>query len=1277
MKKFFLPAISLVASLLTAQAQYFTNGNLVVFRLSGNDLNTNNGAAIFIDQYTTGGSLATSFAVPTTGANSIIQVGLSYAGLITLTPDNGHLLIPGYNIALASSTSQLNFTTGTVAPRSVATLDAYGNFSVPIKTSTVFSGYTLTGAASDGTNYWILGNGPPGEFATGVYPEVVYVGTASAATAVQVATNAFTSGPRGLNVYKTAGNYGLYACGFSATNYGYNTTPYGSGGFLLSNLSGVLPASPTGSTNLFPDGTSSAGTGCDLAINPAGTIAYLADLSFGVIKYTNNGSGWISNYTVQLTNAGYTSSGGKEAISVTADWSQSPPVVYATTAETYTNRLVKFSDTNGSFPAVINLAFGNIVSGAGGVTNTFRGVRFAPTTIPVITVPPVAFTTYPGQTATFSATVIGIPTPALQWYSNSPANPTYVAIPGATTTNLTLTSVTTNQNGSQFYLFASNTFGTTASIPVTLAVNDPAIVSNPIGATNFPGGSSVSLCVSALGSGTLTYQWLSNGIPIAGAQSSCYTAPSSAVSNTSLYSVIVSNSLNESITSAPAIVSYTPYLLYDTFSYPNGNLFGDPGSPWTDINGSNPELVTNGRVQISVSNATTDAQSFYDQPVSSSIVWASFTLNVSQLPSNIGGVYFANFEDTNFGFYGRIFLLTSNAPGLTPGMSPIAYPGTYRLGIANAQNDSTATSTTGPSAVVELDMAPGIDYQVVELYDMNSGFCQLAVNPSQSEGSAVYFPNGPNALTSGYAQDTFSASGLPMAAYGLRQRTGGGVMQMDNLEVSYDWNGSFSGFAAVTSAFAPAKANIGFLTHSFTNYSGNSNVLEVAASGIDLTYAWYQGGVALTDGNSLTGSATAALTINPEAGTNSGNYTVVITNSAGSVTSAVVAVSINTTPTAPSFTAAGGLEPVGTTIPEGGSVTFTATAVGTGPITYAWNYDGTPTGATGSSLTLSGVSTNQAGSYSVTATGAISPAATSSNAILIVTGPVTTNIHFLRSLISPSTFAVSDTTTLYTIQGTVINATNLTSGNTASYYLQDATGGINLFVTGDSTFRPALGDIVTATGVLSTFDDNLELDITSGAAFQTYTDLGAGSGLPSPALLSWNTAVVNPSSTVPTIEGSLVTMTNVYFETAGNFATATVAYPVTNSSGQAFTVFVTGQPNNLDGLPIPAFAYSVTGVLDQISTTTYELTVTRYSDIVTTPPPAVNVTAALTGAGRTNVTLKWISVPNDYTYSIRASTNVAGPYTNLASGLLFSTTNGTYTDVGPASTTKFYEITSP
>ena len=187
------------------------------------------------------------------------------------------------------------------------------------------------------------------------------------------------------------------------------------------------------------------------------------------------------------------------------------------------------------------------------------------------------------------------------------------------------------------------------------------------------------------------------------------------------YSVIVSNSLGNWITSSATVVSFTPVLLSDTFSYPNGNLFGDAGSPWIDINGTNPELVTNGRVQISENNATTDAQSLFSTPESGQVMWASFIINLSTLPSNPGGVYFANLEDTNFGFYGRIFVLTSNQPGFTPNISPVAFPGTYRLGIANGQGDSTGSLSTGPTAVVPLDLAPGIDYQVVFYLNLNPG----------------------------------------------------------------------------------------------------------------------------------------------------------------------------------------------------------------------------------------------------------------------------------------------------------------------------------------------------------------------------------------------------------------------------------------------------------------------------------------------------------------------------------------------------------------------------
>ena len=68
-----------------------------------------------------------------------------------------------------------------------------------------------------------------------------------------------------------------------------------------------------------------------------------------------------------------------------------------------------FVDSN-ALPIVVNLAT-NLV---GNPTNTFRGVRFAPLAYGYVSVPPVAFSGNPGGTATFSATVLGIPAPTVQ-----------------------------------------------------------------------------------------------------------------------------------------------------------------------------------------------------------------------------------------------------------------------------------------------------------------------------------------------------------------------------------------------------------------------------------------------------------------------------------------------------------------------------------------------------------------------------------------------------------------------------------------------------------------------------------------------------------------------------------------------------------------------------------------------------------------------------------------------------------------------------------------------
>jgi hypothetical protein len=1805
MKTTLFSVFALVACLFSAQAQYFTNGNLAVVRIGGpgeSVTTSDNGNSVWIDQYTTSGTLVSSLAIPSNGPNALIMDGEPYDGLMTLTPDGTHLVIGGFNTSAPYISNgvpaNFAFASSTNVPRAIATIDGYGNYALPIVNSNMFNTFTIAGAASDGSNFWAQGTG-----ATAAAYGVVYCGTATAPATNEVLTGV-VSGGRGLVIYGNA----LYALGYPS-----NTAVYPqAGAFMLADFSGNLPTNLTTASLPFPAGTAAASTPSDLAINPAGTIAYLADYDFGIVKFTNNGTGWVSNYTIYPTNAGYTASTGQHAISVTADFTQTPPVVYATTAEAITNRLVMFQDT-GAIPIVINLASNLNVSGVGGSTNTFRGVRFVPGSAPLITSQPASVVRSADGSATFTVTALGSPTLSYQWYTNGapvpgattasltyasvttfengtavdvvvangygtatssnatlsvnpnyfiPGNlvvvsvggpgqyvsstdsgntvsilqfttggtqvstlplpstgpnafvldgsategfmslsangqylvlggynaalplnvgtniledsvssnapravvtidgygnyampiantnvfnefnirgaafdgtnafwvsgsgslsgsPTYdsgviyvgppgstgvnvrvgitgtgnervlniynntlyvstgssthgifaitgpasppppigpptnapvntvaqpgsasgpydfvfdsgnttcyvadgnlggiikytnnagtwvsnyvllvggtgsatnaggvtadftqnppvvyattseatgnrlisivdsgpgssftllaqassslsgsnyfrgvrfvpgvppvitnqpaplvqdaggsvtftvgasgtpvldyqwhtngVAVSGATGSSFTLNPVTIDLNGTTVSAVVSNNYGTatssgalltvqapgapldvtikaptsvtvnaggtatfnvsavgsaltyiwqlngvalsdggsvsgssTAALTIspayatfngtytviasnsfgsfpannsaTLTVIDPVIITQPVGTTNVPGASAgATLSVTAAGAPTLSYQWLSNGVAVAGATTSSLNVANSGVIVSASYSVVVSNGLGNSITSAATVVSYTPVLLFDTFSYPNGDLFGDAGSPWTDINGTNPELVTNGRVEINESNFTTDAQSLFSQPERGTVMWASFIINLSTLPSNPGGTYFANLEDTNFGFYGRIFTLTSNQAGFTPNISPVAFPGTYRLGIANGQTDSTGTSSTGPTAVVPLDLAPGIDYQVVFFVNLNpvALFSGMAVNPASLGDVAA---NSAGGVSSGAALDSFNPA-LPMAAFGLRQRESGGlgegVMELDNLVVSFDWNGPGSGYPVVTAGITPAKPVIGLQPVGATNFSGNPYVMEVAASGIGtagtgLTYAWYQNGLALSDGYSVTGSATPTLTLNPLVATNSGTYHVVVSGAAGSVQSSNAVVLVDTTPTAPVFS----VQPAAnTTNSEGGSLTFTSLATGTGPITYAWYFDGNPLGVTTPDLTLTGLSTNESGTYYVIATGDNGAFTTpSSNAVLTVNGPKSVTIGYLRSLLNPITYEPSDGTTLFNVTGVITTATNQTTGDTASYYLQDSTGGINLFVTDGSDFRPALGDLVTATGTLSSFADNYEIDVIEGGTGFVDTILGTNNPLPTPILLPWgnDTAPLSPFLST-NVEGSVVVITNLYFENITNgqvFASGT-DYIITNNTGEMYTVFVSDQDTNfVTGKPIPQFAYSIAGPLIQ-DDTTIGISFTVYSNLVAPAslPPLTNVGtlgAAVTGAGGTNsVILKWTAVPSNYTYSVWSSTNLSQPFTNLVSGLVFTNAIGTYTDAGQTSATKFYEISSP
>ena len=157
---------------------------------------------------------------------------------------------------------------------------------------------------------------------------------------------------------------------------------------------------------------------------------------------------------------------------------------------------------------------------------------------------------------------------------------------------------------------------------------------------------------------------------------------------------------------------------------------------------------------------------------------------------------------------------------------------------------------------------------------------------------------------------------------------------------------------------------------------GQAASLSVVAAGTGpFTYQW------LKDGNALPGATSATYTIASVSVTDTGNYTVKVSNAFGSETSAECTVSLGA-PAAPVFTT----QPAAQTVTAGGTASFTAVVTGIPTPTLQWFKGNTPlAGQTSASLTISIVQLSDAGDYKVVATSLAAPSGvTSSTATLIV-----------------------------------------------------------------------------------------------------------------------------------------------------------------------------------------------------------------------------------------------------------------------------------------------------
>ena len=162
-----------------------------------------------------------------------------------------------------------------------------------------------------------------------------------------------------------------------------------------------------------------------------------------------------------------------------------------------------FTNLGVSDSGLYDVVVSNIVSS---LTSSVASVTVT-TAPPVFTLQPASATVLAGGAATLSVRVSGATPLYYQWYFQGGP------LLNKTNSELTLTSLTPASAG-PYFVIASNVFGTATSAVAQVTVNVGPTLSQMLSNTIVHVGDTVTLSVSATGTGTLGYSWQFNGASI-------------------------------------------------------------------------------------------------------------------------------------------------------------------------------------------------------------------------------------------------------------------------------------------------------------------------------------------------------------------------------------------------------------------------------------------------------------------------------------------------------------------------------------------------------------------------------------------------------------------------------------------------------------------------------------------------------------------------------------------------------------------------------------------
>lgn len=514
--------------------------------------------------------------------------------------------------------------------------------------------------------------------------------------------------------------------------------------------------------------------------------------------------------------------------------------------------------------------------------------------------------------------------PSYQWFKSGEI------IDGATGSQLTLTEISRADTGS--YTVEISAAGNDTLSSATIINVGPSIAHHPEPKTIID-GRPVTLSVVAQSSATLNFQWLRNGTPVSGGITQTLTVNqpgqyavrvSDSFGSITSNSVAVDESVPLSFTSIPlesqsVIIGNNLTLQFD-FQGPQGtsiqwlkdgdvipsetsNILNftpftspDTGSYLARLTTGDGRILESPEFEITAIGLPVIIDQSSDLDVA---LGAGFTLSSSAVINGSG---------TYSWFFNGSELAGESQPQLTIENAAVEDDGVYHFTVANG-----AGSVTSQPIIVKVITPPVILTHPADVAGTLGGTAAFTVDV-----------NGFEPITYQWLRNGIAIEGATGSTHAIRNLTAGDIGSY-SVRIS-----NFGGVTNSRSASLLLELPVEIVSQPtpINVAAGNQAILEVQISGAgNVRYQWFKNGVKIDGANQR------QFIIENTKVVDTGFYSVEVSNSINSVGSTASLLEIFIAPDVL-------VQSRDTTLYEGDSIQLFAKAIGSGPLTYDWFYDG-------------------------------------------------------------------------------------------------------------------------------------------------------------------------------------------------------------------------------------------------------------------------------------------------------------------------------------------------